>query len=259
MEQEQIQRKRKASLSEPKPKRRRQSIAGPSGEVESSVESSSAPPSESTSDDVELTSPSEATNGSVQSENDSDHAMQKEDVADEVLKEYKRMRDKEKKSPEMKIEVCESCGVRDPALRSLPCTKCRTVYHPVCLGKAPDASELLCPLCDLGTSEPDCIICHQPGGDEKLMACKMEPCSRRYHRQCLANFNSLIAKQDPAKFICPAHHCHTCVADLGVAPGKPDKKQALLHCIQCPTAFHSSQFLTYPFVSIVFNTLSCIR
>jgi hypothetical protein len=245
----QSQRKRKSNSEEgdeSKPKRRRQSKEASNPEESTSTEAELAPieeehaPSEASSDQTE----------SVVSVEEN-HPEEPVVTVQEDL-EAKKI-EKERKNLEMKIEVCECCGLRDGQL--LPCSKCRTVYHAHCLRGETKQSEgepelmpeavnvpaFFCLNCD-PASEPTCCLCKQPGG--QLMKCnQVRICSRRFHQECLKGFHSLSAKKErPAsQFTCPAHFCHTCTADVEELQ-KPDKTK-LIHCIQCPTAYHSSKYL----------------
>ena len=248
---EQSQRKRKSNSEEgdeSKPKRRRQSKEAANHEESTSNETELAPieeeqaPSEASSDQTE---------GMASVEENHPEELASAMVVQEDL-EAKKI-EKERKNLEMKIEVCECCGLRDGKL--LPCSKCRTVYHAHCLrdepklpeGEAepmPEAANIpafLCLNCD-PASEPTCCLCKQPGG--QLMKCNQTRiCSRRFHQECLKGFHSLSVKEKrpPSQFTCPAHFCHTCTADVEELQ-KTDKTK-LIHCIQCPTAFHSSKYL----------------
>jgi len=167
---------------------------------------------------------------------------------------------KERKNSEMKIEVCECCGLRKGQL--LPCSKCQIVYHTYCLRgetkqpkgepelmpEAVNVPAFFCLNCN-PASEPACCLCKQSGG--QLMKCnQVRICSRRFHQECLKGFHSLSAKKErPAtQFTCPAHFCHTCTADVEELQ-KPDKTK-LIHCTQCPTAYHSSKYLLLVLLSI---------
>ncbi len=218
--------KRKASVSEngePQKKRQRRSVMIPTDVAE--------PKSEEKEEEVAASNEAAAVEA----------LLRQEDNADENLREFKKKRDKEKKSPEMKIEVCERCSLRDGRL--LPCDKCRTVYHPACLNPgAPESETLICPRCDPDI-EPLCCLCETPGdGDQPLMACNLKLCTRLYHLDCLQGFHSPSAKADrtSAQFTCPAHYCHTCVVELGELH-QLDNKKPMLRCIECPTAYHSSK------------------
>ena len=208
------ERKRKISLDgediKPKRKRRRQS-----------KESEPKKPEEPEEESVDETSV----------------LLQKEEAADEVLKEYKKKKEKEKRAAEMRIEVCECCGTREQG-PLLPCEKCRTVYHAVCLKKDPEATELLCSRCD-PAADAFCCLCQQSGD---LLTCNIKLCSRRYHKECLEGFHSPSAKMEKprAHLTCPAHYCHTCVSELGEL--HPPGKKQMLRCIECPTSYHASNF-----------------
>ena len=168
--------------------------------------------------------------------------------------EAKQQIEKERKNLEMKIEVCECCGLRDGRL--LPCSKCRTVYHAHCLRNetkqpegepepVPEAANVpafLCLNCD-PASQPTCCLCKLQGG--QLMKCiQAKICSRRFHLKCLKRFHSLSAKEERpvSQFTWPAHFCHTCTADVEELH-KPDTTK-LIYCIHCPTAYHSSEYLS---------------
>lgn len=212
----------------PKPKRRRQSKETPAEGVEEKQE---------VAEEEEVDAASSVVNCE---ENPLVDLLRQEDSADEELKEYKKRRDKEKKSPEMRIEVCEKCGTRESRL--LPCEKCRTVYHPACLKVDPEVSELICPRCDPAVDRT-CCLCDNPGGE--MLSCNLKLCSRRYHRDCLKNFHSpsLKAERSPSQFTCPAHYCHTCVSELGEL--HPPERKQLLRCIACPTSYHPSSIQCY--------------
>lgn len=232
--------KRKASVSEngePKKKRQRRSVIATNVAEPKSVE-----------EEEKVAELNEA--ATVEA------LLKQEDTADDDLKEFKKKREKEKKSPEMKIEVCERCSLRDGRL--LPCDKCRTVYHAACIAPgAPESETLICPRCD-PEIEPLCCLCDTPGdGDQPLMACNVKFCSRLYHQDCLQGFHLPSAKADrtPAQFTCPAHYCHTCVVELGELH-QLDKKQPLLRCIECPTAYHSSNFYSVIYFSQIIYLFS---
>ena len=245
-EEEQVQRKRKIleDGGESKPKRRRQSK-----EASNTEESASVSPEPELAPVEEEKTPSETSTD--QTESTASIASAEENHQEELMQkdlELKRI-EKEKQMLEMKIEVCESCGLREGCL--LACTKCRTFYHPHCLrGKIegepqemPEevkADNFLCLNCD-PSSVPSCCLCKQPGG--LLTKCNQTKiCSRRFHQDCLKGFHSLSVKRErPAsQFTCPAHYCHTCTAELNELQ-KPDKSK-LVHCIACPTAYHSSTY-----------------
>ena len=244
---EELQRKRKTTSQEnaqSKPKRRRKSkkasnteeLASVSHEQDPALVEEEKSQSETKSDQAESTQ-------SVMSAEDT----HREELMQEYL-ELKRI-EKEKQMLKMKIEVCESCGFREGCL--IACIKCRTFYHPHCLrgqtegGEIPEeveAHNFLCLNCDL-SSTPTCCLCHEPEG--LLTKCNQTKiCGRHFHQDCLKGFHSLSVKRErPAsQFTCPAHFCHTCTADLDELQ-KPDKSK-LVHCIECPTAYHSSTHST---------------
>lgn len=142
----------------------------------------------------------------------------------------------------MKIEVCETCGTRDGQL--LACTKCKHFFHVQCVhGNAeviPAKEAFLCSTCD-PSLEPACCLCRK--GDSELLCCNMKNCNLRYHRDCLKGFHTACSKQEKlySQFNCPAHYCHTCVAEVGELH-PPEKK--LIRCIQCPTSYHAGTSLT---------------
>ena len=149
------------------------------------------------------------------------------------------LKDKEglKKKKKTKSEVCEACGIKDGRLYS--CSKCKLVYHSECgIDQGSDSDSILCANCQ-PNAEASCFLCKQTEGE--FFKCSMKQCGRNFHRSCLNNFHSPSAKQDrpPSQFICPIHFCHTCVAHFNNIY-HPDKK--LIHCIKCPTAYHSSMF-----------------
>ena len=247
------ERKRKRNseeVGERKPKRRRQS-------------KEAANPEESISTEAKLTpvagkrTPSEAsshqTEGTVSDKENHPEKLTSAVVGQEDLEARKIAQ--ERKDLEMKIEVCELCDLRDGQL--LSCTKCRSFYYADCClrgkkkqqkgepePKPKPASKFLCLKCD-PASEPTCCLCNQSGG--QLIKCNQaRSCSRQFHQECLKGFHSLSAKnqRSTSQFDCPAHFCHTCTADIGEIP-KPDKTQ-LIHCIQCPTAYHTSKYLFLP-------------
>lgn len=157
-----------------------------------------------------------------------------DDHIETALKEKEELKRKKKG---MKTEVCESCGTKDGRLYS--CSKCKLVYHSECgTDQGKDSDSILCTNCQPDV-EVSCFLCKQTNGE--FFKCSMKHCGRNFHRSCLDNFHSPSAKQDrpPSQFICPAHYCHTCVVQLNNIY-HPDKK--LLHCIKCPTAYHSSIF-----------------
>ena len=144
----------------------------------------------------------------------------------------------------MKIEVCEICGTRDG--QPLSCTKCRHFFHVECVCPnaevIPAKEAFMCSSCD-PSFEPACCLCKKSDGD--LLSCTMKNCSLRYHRDCLNGFHTACAKQERLlregagrnwQFNCPAHYCHTCVAEVGELH-PPEKK--LIRCIQCPTSYHA--------------------
>lgn len=150
----------------------------------------------------------------------------------DVVKEGLKKRDKE-----MRIDVCECCGSREG--QTLPCNKCRLVYHPECIkenSEPPTAETFLCLICDPSTNS-NCCLCQQSG--DEMLSCNFKLCGRYYHRNCLKLFHSPSVKQEkPAsQFTCPVHYCHTCVADLNELH-QAEKK--LFRCIYCPTAYHQS-------------------
>jgi len=152
----------------------------------------------------------------------------------------KKKREKEKKNPEMKIEVCESCASREGRLH--PCSKCKLVYHSACVVQdtvPTDVDQFLCTNC-LPGAPVACFLCKQTDGE--FFKCSTKLCGRSYHRHCLDSFHSPSAKQDrgPSQFVCPAHYCHTCVVQMN---NKCHPQKKLLRCIKCPTAYHSSIFV----------------
>ena len=239
-EEEQIQRKRKSSdeNADRKAKRRRQS-------KESSEDSASLEDQQSTVS-IEhiqtLSDVSEQSEDIPQMDDKLEEMMivpQMDDkqaeviVSEDVNKEAAKKREKE-----MRIEVCEYCGSREGRIQ--PCSKCRSAYHPDCINEksdeTPNSESFLCPNCNPLTNS-NCCLCRQSDGE--LLICNIKLCGRRYHRNCLKLFHSPSAKQEKpsAQFTCPAHYCHTCVADLNEL-NQVEKK--LLRCIHCPTAYHQS-------------------
>lgn len=226
-EEEQIQRKRKNTeeAADRKSKRRRQS-------KESSDDSVS-------NEDQTISNEHIQTLSDVSEQSEEFVEETKPIEVSEENKETKK-RDKEKKNAEMRIEVCEICGTRDD--RPIACTKCKLYYHLQCIKKIstmePNAESLLCHHCDPST-ESNCCLCQQSEGE--MLRCNFKLCGRRYHRNCLKLFHSPSVKQErPAsQFTCPAHYCHTCVAEMNELH-QPEKK--LLRCIHCPTAYHQSNF-----------------
>lgn len=246
-DEEHLQRKRKSHSEESderKPKRRRQSKEVANSQESTSTEAEFVP--------VEEQALSEARGDQIEStilveenhpEEFASTVVVKEDLETKKIEE-KRM------NLEMKIEVCEFCGLRDGQL--LPCSRCRTVYHAQCLKgaikqpkgeleprEAANVPKFLCLNCD-PASEPICCLCKQPSG--QLIKCNQTRiCSRRFHQECLKGFHSLSAKEErtASQFTCPTHFCHTCTADVEVLL-KPGKTK-LIHCIQCPTAYHLSK------------------
>lgn len=150
-----------------------------------------------------------------------------------------KKREKEKKNPEMKIEVCENCGTRDGQL--LSCSKCRHFFHLDCVcpnAEIPPAKHtFVCSTCD-PSLEPICCLCREGNGN--LMSCNIKNCSLRYHRECLKGFHTTCSKQERlySQFSCPAHYCHTCVVELGEL--HPAGKK-LVRCIECPTSYHAGR------------------
>jgi hypothetical protein len=226
-EEEQIQRKRKSvdENADRKPKRRRQS-------KESSEDSVSLEDQQSTVSNEHIQTLSDV---SEQSEDipQMEYKQAEVFVSEDVIKEVAKKRDRE-----MRTEVCEHCGSREG--QTMPCNKCRSVYHSDCINKnaeeASNAETFLCPNCNPSTNL-NCCLCRKSDGE--LLICNFKLCGRRYHRSCLKLFHSLSIKQEKSasQFTCPAHYCHTCVADLNEL-NQAEKK--LLRCIHCPTAYHQS-------------------
>ncbi|KAK4025415.1 histone-lysine N-methyltransferase NSD2 isoform X1 [Daphnia magna] len=144
-----------------------------------------------------------------------------------------------KRDKEMRVDVCECCGSREG--QTLSCSKCRLVYHPECtkkdLGALSKFETFLCLNCDPSTNSK-CCLCQQSEG--AMLSCNFKLCGRYYHRNCLKLFHSPSVKQEKtaSQFTCPAHYCHTCVADLNELH-QAEKK--LVRCIYCPTAYHQSE------------------
>lgn len=235
-EEELIQRKRKTTTEESgdrKPKRRRQSKESSEGFVSS--EDLSAV---STEHLQTLSEVSEQSEDVIPEEKDQTEGTSQDDNSKEVAAKIKR--EKERRNLEMRIEVCESCGSREG--QTVPCNKCRLVYHLECIKETseivPNAESFVCPTCNPSTNP--CFLCRQIEGE--MVSCNFKLCGRRYHWNCLKVFHSPSVKQErPAsQFFCPAHYCHTCVAELNELH-QPEKK--LVRCIHCPTAYHQSNII----------------
>ena len=162
----------------------------------------------------------------------------------------KKIRQRENKKADVKIEVCETCevGEGDP----IPCTKCKRVYHTACVqkksGTEPNAQSFLCHNCDPST-DPHCTLCQKSEGE--ILSCSVKTCPLRYHPHCLKVFHFPTSKSEKpaAQFTCPAHYCHTCVADVN-ALHPPEKK--LVRCIHCPTSYHPGNYF-FLFLSLICN------
>lgn len=233
-EEELIQRKRKTSADEHvdrKPKRRRQSKENSEGIVAGADLLPLAEPVQALSD------VSEQPEDAILEEKhqiDSPDDLSKETVA-------KIKREKEKRNLEMRVEVCESCGSREGC--PLSCIKCKVVYHLECIKEIfsieSNTESFMCPTCNPSTNIY-CCLCQQTEGE--MLCCSFKLCGRRYHRNCLNVFHSPSVRHErpSSQFICPAHYCHTCVAELNELH-QPEKK--LLRCIHCPTSYHPSNYL----------------
>lgn len=227
-EEEQIQRKRKSADQnvDRKPKRRRQS-------KERSEDSVSLEDQQSTVSNEHIQTLSDVSEQSEDITQVEDIKQTEVSVPEDVSKEVAKKRDKE-----IRTEVCECCGSREG--QTMPCNKCRSVYHPECIKQnseeASNDETFLCLNCNPSTNS-NCCLCRKSDGE--LLNCNLKLCGRRYHRHCLKLFHSPSIKQEkPAsQFTCPAHYCHTCVADLNEL-NQVEKK--LLRCIHCPTAYHQS-------------------
>lgn len=152
---------------------------------------------------------------------------------------------------EKKKEICDSCAIRDESIL-LPCQKCRYLFHPQCCPEqetsSTDAPSLLCANCHPQT-EPFCFLCSRAGDakkesshhDEELKMCTIKTCAKNYHSSCLRNF---LTRNEAASspFICPAHYCHTCAAQM-ISLHQPHKK--IVRCIKCPTSYHSSELSAF--------------
>ena len=185
-----------------------------------------------------------------------DVSKQPEDVVEEnipkaVLHESNETKQQEKKiSAAMKVEVCEICEDREGG--PSPCNKCKRVYHPACVekmsGTEPNAQSFLCHNCD-PTTDPHCTLCQKSEGE--ILHCTFKTCPLRYHPHCLKVFHFPTSKSEKpaAQFTCPAHYCHTCVADVN-ALHPPEKK--LVRCIHCPTSYHPGNYF-FLFLSLICN------
>ena len=161
-----------------------------------------------------------------------------------------KIRQRENKKADVKIEVCETCevGEGDP----IPCTKCIRVYHTACVqkksGTEPNAQSFLCHNCDPST-DPHCTLCQKSEGE--ILSCSFKTCPLRYHPDCLNVFHFPTSKPEKpnAQFTCPAHYCHTCVDDVN-ALHPPEKK--LVRCIHCPTSYHPGTYF-FLFLTLICN------
>ena len=190
-----------------------------------------------------------------------DVSKQPEDVVEEnipkaVLHESNETKQQEKKiSAAMKVEVCEICEDREGG--PSPCNKCKRVYHPACVekmsGTEPNAQSFLCHNCDPST-DPHCSLCQKSEGE--ILSCSVKTCPLRYHPHCLKVFHFPTSKSEKpaAQFTCPAHYCHTCVADVN-ALHQPET--TLLRCIRCPTSYHPSKnfFKLFSTIDLLFTIL----
>ena len=118
--------------------------------------------------------------------------------------------------------------------------QCNSHYHPQCQGVDTDhvtVEQFRCKQCQTG--EHKCAVCGHHQGDSPVSRCHVSGCGKFYHDSCLTRYTIWPQhKITNGNIYCPDHTCHTCASDN---PRDPVMKynEKLVHCIKCPTAYHS--------------------
>eukprot|EP00916_Digyalum_oweni_P022502 GHVL01037298.1.p1 GENE.GHVL01037298.1~~GHVL01037298.1.p1 ORF type:complete len:532 (+),score=101.88 GHVL01037298.1:11-1606(+) len=107
---------------------------------------------------------------------------------------------------------------------------CRRLFHLSCLqlSAVPEGS-WSCEQCTEGIY--NCSIC---GYDDQnvIESCSFEPCSRRYHKNCIKNDNYKVFWLSDSKFYCPVHYCLLC------KDTQASKLENMIQCCKCCHSWH---------------------
>ena len=127
---------------------------------------------------------------------------------------------------------------KEPGGQVLRCTgQCGDHYHPKCVSEGQEViqDQFKCGHCKSG--QHACAICGKTDGH--VIKCHVLSCGKFYHEMCLTRYTIWPQhKISNGHVFCPDHTCHTCASDN---PHDPVMKynENLVHCIHCPTAYHS--------------------
>uniref|UniRef100_A0A3P9I1R9 Histone-lysine N-methyltransferase NSD3 n=1 Tax=Oryzias latipes TaxID=8090 RepID=A0A3P9I1R9_ORYLA len=135
-------------------------------------------------------------------------------------------------SNEKRDTVCQICEAYGEGL--MVCEgDCSRQFHLECLGlSAPPDGRFTCLECKNGNHP--CFSCKTTG--QEVSRCSAPGCSCYYHEDCVWKHPGTTSSPGGG-FCCPQHSCSTCCLERDLQRAS---KGRLIHCIRCPTAYHTS-------------------
>uniref|UniRef100_A0A8C8DRT5 Histone-lysine N-methyltransferase NSD3 n=1 Tax=Oryzias sinensis TaxID=183150 RepID=A0A8C8DRT5_9TELE len=135
-------------------------------------------------------------------------------------------------SNEKRDTVCQICEAYGEGL--MVCEgDCNRQFHLECLGlSAPPDGRFTCLECK--NSNHPCFSCKTTG--QEVSRCSAPGCSCYYHEDCVWKHPGTTSSPGGG-FCCPQHSCSTCCLERDLQRAS---KGRLIHCIRCPTAYHTS-------------------